>query len=400
MNMVADKDKIANNIITFSILPRNSRPATGQDEAWGRAKDRIRQERQMLEEDVRQTVNMNVSLAHGKEEYTSEECAGLIRSICQDLTSPARSRTSQKLGDTILAILKDDLPEVLSEIEVLAGLELEAYVTTKVSGFPIFKSLFTSDEYKKYSTSLKMTTSLQFIRNHLHERGVMTEIVEAIYDEKKGSTQEVTLLVVFTASLWKACTPSPAQGEPILLSIPNSLKKRLKAVGAVPFRISNSNSKPSPDLTFTLLEEDETDDLGEDQTILPILQRGDLIFVPKLPGVNQTIQRSTSWSDIPTKPEWSSLQIKNIPELQLPATDPSMLLDLLDRGEAKLQETSNSEASVWILTTYLDSILTLTPATIKDLCPTRSRETNKHLLLDHIKEAIKRGLLLHGIRDL
>ncbi len=52
MNMVADTDKIANNVITFSILPRNSRPATGQDEAWVRAKDRLRQERQMLDDKI------------------------------------------------------------------------------------------------------------------------------------------------------------------------------------------------------------------------------------------------------------------------------------------------------------------------------------------------------------
>jgi hypothetical protein len=106
------------------------------------------------------------------------------------------------------------------------------------------------------------------------------------------------------------------QGEPILVSIPNSIKKRLKAVGSVPFRISNIASKPVPELTFTPLDEDETDDIVEDQTILRMLQQGDLIFVPQLPGgTAQPIQRSTAWSDIPFIPGWSSVQIKSIPDM-------------------------------------------------------------------------------------
>jgi WD40 repeat protein len=395
MNMVADTDKTANNVITFSILPRNSRPATGQDEAWGRAKDRLRQERQMLDEEISKIIEISVSLAHGRGEY-DEVGVDLIRSICQDITSPARSRTSQKVGDTILDTLKDNKAERLHEI--LAEPEPEAYVAAKVSGFPTFKAFFSSDEYKKYSATQKMTTFLQLIRNHLHERGLFTETAEAIYDGKKGSTPDDTLLVIFTTSSWKAYTSPPTQGEPILLSITNSIKKRLKAIGAVPFRISSSNSKPAPDLTFTPLEEDEPDNIAEDQTILLLLQRGDLIFVPKLPDAPRSIQRSTAWSDIPLKLEWASLQIKNIPDLRRPTAAPGILLDLLDRGEAKLLETSNDEASVWILTAYLDAILTLTPTALKDLCPTRSRETNRHLVLDPIKEAIKRGLLLHGTR--
>jgi hypothetical protein len=395
MNMVADTDKIANNVITFSILPRNSRPATGQDEAWGRAKDRLRQERQMLDDEINKIVKISVSLAHGRGEY-DEVGVDLIRSICQDITSPARSRTSQKMGDTILDILKDNQPERLHEI--LAGPAPEAYVAAKVSGFPTFKAFFPSDEYKKYSTTQKTTTFLQLIRNHLHERGVFTEAAEAIYDGKKGLTPDDTLLIIFTTSSWKTCTSPPAQGEPILLPMANSIKKRLKAVGAVPFRISSSNSKPAPDLTFTPLEEDEPDNRAEDQTILRILQRGDLIFVPKLPDAPRSIQRSTAWSDIPLKSEWASLQIKNIPDLQRPTAAPGILLDLLDRGEAKLLEMSTDGASMWILTAYLDAILTLTPTALKDLCPTRSRETNRHLVLDPIKEAMKRGLLLHGTR--
>jgi hypothetical protein len=118
-----------------------------------------------------------------------------------------------------------------------------------------------------------------------------------------------TLIVILTTSSWKACTSPPPQGEPILVSIPNSIKKRLKSVGSVPFRISNSASKPSPELTFTPLDEDETDDIVEDQTILRMLQEGDLIFVPQLPGgTAQPIQRSTAWSDIPFIPTtgWNS----------------------------------------------------------------------------------------------
>jgi len=395
MNMVADTDKIANNVITFSILPRNSKPATGQDEAWGRAKDRLRQERQTLDDEINKIIKISVSLAHGRGE-DDEVGVDLIRSICQDITSPARSRTSHKVGDTILDILKENQPERLHEF--LAGPEPEAYVAAKVSGFPTFKAFFSSDEYKKYSTTQKTTTFLQLIRNHLHARGVFTETMEVIYDGKKGLTPDDSLLVIFTTSSWKACTLPPAQGEPILLPITNSIKKRLKAGVAVPFRISSSNTKPAPDLIFTPLEEDEPDNIAEDQTILLILQRGDLIFVPKLPDASRSIQRSTAWSDIPLNSEWVSLQIKNIPGLQRPTAAPGILLDLLDRGEATLLETSTDEASVWILTAYLDAILTLTPTALKDLCPTRPRETNRHLVLDPIKAAIKRGLLLHGTR--
>jgi hypothetical protein len=116
MNMVADRDKSANNIITFSIRPQDNRPATGEFEV-----------------------------------YTSKEGVDLICSICHDLTSPARSHTSQIAGGIILDFLdnKDNLPEGVADLEVLAGLEPEAHVTTKVSGFPSFKS-FSSDEHKKY----------------------------------------------------------------------------------------------------------------------------------------------------------------------------------------------------------------------------------------------------------
>ena len=400
MNMVADRDKSANNIITFSIRPQDNRPATGLDEARGRAKDRLRQERQFLEDEMRKIGEISTSLAHEREVYTSKEGADLICSICHDLTSPARSRTSQIAGGIILDFLdnKDNQPEGVADLEVLAGLEPEAHVTTKVSGFPSFKA-FSSDEHKKYSAAQKMTAFLQSVRNHLHERGVWTETAEAIYDGKKGSMSDDTLLVILTASSWKACTSPPAQGEPILVSTPNSIKKRLKAVGTVPFRISDSASKPAPELTFTPLDEDETDDIIEDQTILRMLQEGDLIFVPKLPGgTAQPIQRSTPWSDIPFIAGWSSVQIKNIPNMQRQAAAPGILLDLLDRGEAKLIETSNNDISVWILTTYLDAILTLAPSTIKDLHPTQDRETNRHLLLDPIKEAISKGLLLYSSR--
>ena len=42
--------------------------------------------------------------------------------------------------------------------------------------------------------------------------------------------------------------------------------------------------------------------------------------------------------------------------------------------------------------------MTLAPLTIKDLHPTQDRETNRHLLLDPIKEAIRKGLLLYRSR--
>ena len=399
MNMVADTDKTANNVITFSILPRNSRPATGQDEAMGRAKDRLRQERHRLEDEMRKIVDISVALAHGRMEHTSEEGADLIRSICQDITSPTRSYTSQRVGGTILDLIKESTIESLADHEILAGLDQEAYVSTKVSGFPTLKAFSSSDAHKKFSAPQKMTTFLQHIRNHLHERGVLTETVEVIYDGTKSSMPDDTLLVVFTASSWKKCTSSPGQGEPILTSIPNSIQKRLKAVGAVPFRLSSGNSKPAPDVTFTpLQEEEETDVREENQIILRILQRGDPIFVPKLSDATQLIQRSTAWSDIPHNQEWASIQIKNIPDLQRPSTVPSILLDLLDKGEAKLLETDNSGVSMWILTAYLDAILTLSPTTLKDLCPTRPQDTNRQILLVPIRDAIKKGLLLHGTR--
>jgi hypothetical protein len=349
---------------------------------------------------MRKIGEISTSLAHEFGVYTSKEGVDLICSICHDLTSPARSHTSQIAGGIILDFLdnKDNLPEGVADLEVLAGLELEAHVTTKVSDFPSFKT-FSSDEHKKYSAAQKMTVFLQSVRNHLHERGVWTETAQAIYDGKKGSMSDDTLIVILTTSSWKACTSSPLQGEPILVSIPNSIKKRLKAVGSVPFRIYNSVSKPAPELTFTPLDEDETDDIVEDQTILRMMKEGDLIFVPQLPGgTDQPIQRSTAWSDIPFIPGWSSVQIKNIPDMQRQAAAPGILLDLLDRGDVKLLETSNNEISVRILTTYLDAILTLSPSTIKDLHPTQDRETNRHLLLDPIKETIRKGLLLSSSR--
>ena len=56
--------------------------------------------------------------------------------------------------------------------------------------------------------------------------------------------------------------------------------------------------------------------------------------------------------------------------------------------------------NVWIFTTYLDVILTLSPVVLDDLDPTRPRDTNRHLLLGFIRESIKKGLLLQSIRGL
>ncbi len=106
----------------------------------------------MLDDEINKIIKIRVSLAHGRGEY-DEVGVDLIRTTCQDITSPARSRTSQKVGDTILDILKDNQSERLHEI--LAGPEPEAYVAAKVSGFPTFKAFFSSDEYKKYLTTQK-----------------------------------------------------------------------------------------------------------------------------------------------------------------------------------------------------------------------------------------------------
>jgi hypothetical protein len=64
------------------------------------------------------------------------------------------------------------------------------------------------------------------------------------------------------------------------LSIPDSIKKRLKGVITEPFRISGNISKQAPDFTFTPMEDDQADAQEKDPTILQILQGGDVIFAP------------------------------------------------------------------------------------------------------------------------
>jgi hypothetical protein len=126
------------------------------------------------------------------------------------------------------------------------------------------------------------------------------------------------------------------------------------------------HKKLVPELTLTPLEDDKTDDRGEDLTILWILQSGDVIFAPKLSNDNQVIKRSTDWADIPHRQEWTSLQITRIQELQVPDSGLGMLDDLQDKGEVTLLETRNG-TNVWILSTYLDTILTLGPVILEDL---------------------------------
>ena len=94
-----------------------------------------------------------------------------------------------------------------------------------------------------------------------------------------------------------------------------------------------------------------------------MLQSGYVMFAPRFASDNQVIKKSTAWADT------TLLEVRN-------------------------------ETNVWIFTAYLDAILTLVPSTIEDLCPTRSGETNRHLLIGSIKEAIRKGLLLHGTRGL
>ena len=240
---------------------------------------------------------------------------------------------------------------------------------------------------------------LQLFRNYLHERGVLTEAVELIYEEKRKSPSDDELLVAFTSSSWKTCVSAPAQAEPILSVIQNSIKKRLKPIDTFPFRISSSMSKSAPALIFTPIAEEAADGIDEEQAVLKLLQGGDLIFVPKQDEA-RSLQRATAWSEIPTKTEWLSLQLKNIPGLRRPEAALGILWDLLDKGVVQLVETSNKAANMWIYTTYLDAVLTLTPGALKDICPSRSRDTNKHVVMDPILEAIKKGLLLYSIRGL
>ena len=398
LNMVAEKDKSSDNFITFSIAPHRNTPATGQEEAWGRLKDKLRQERQMLDEERQQIIHISVSSAHDKGQFTPEAADDIIRSICQDMTSPIRSHSSQKLGNTVLDALEGKRLNYIHEI--LEELEPEAYVAVKVSGLPIKTFFSECHDFKKYPAAQKTSSFLQLFRNYLHERGVLTEAVELIYEDKGKSPSEDELLVAFTSSSWRACTSAPAQGEPTLSAIQNSIKKRLKPMDTFPFRISSNMSKSAPALTFTPLTEEAPDGIDEVQIVLKLLQGGDFIFVPKQDEV-RSFQRATAWSEIPTKVEWQSLQLKSIPGLRRPEAALGILWDLLDKGVVQLVDTSTkgvNVASMWILTAYLDAVLTLIPGALRDICPSRSRDTNRHIVIDPIIGAIKQGLLLYSAR--
>ena len=98
------------------------------------------------------------------------------------------------MGKTILTALKDNAPEMLADYQDWkAVLDPEAYVTPKVSGIPSFKTFFLSEEYKKYLAAQKTTMHLQRVRNYLHRRGVPTETLEIIYDERKGTMTDETI---------------------------------------------------------------------------------------------------------------------------------------------------------------------------------------------------------------
>ena len=395
LNMVAEKDKTLDNIITFSIAPRQSQPATGQEEAWGRLKDKMRQERQLLTGEWQQIIHISSAMDQGREEHTPEVAEALIRSICQDVTGSTRSHSSHSMGTMVLEALENKGIGYIQEI--LYELEPDAYVAVKISGFPIFKKFFSDcQEVRKYSATQKTSAFLQLIRNHLHERGVPTEAVEVIYEVKKNDSDE-ELLAAFTASSWRMCTSAPAQGEPILSAVQNSVKRRLKPVDTIPFRILGNLSKQAPVLIFTPIAEETPDGIDEEQTVLSLLQGGDLIFVPTQKEVH-SFQRSTTWSEIPTIQEWPSLQMKSISGLRRPEAAPGILWGLLDKGVVRLVEMRNKTANMWIFAAYLDAILTLEPGVLKDICPSLPRDTNKHLVLDPIKEAMKKGLLLHSIR--
>ena len=150
---------------------------------------------------------------------------------------------------------------------------------------------------------------LQLVRDYLRGRGVLTETLEIIDDQRRGSTPDDTFIEVFTTDTWKTVTSPRAQGEPILMSIPDSIRKRLKSVSTEPIRISDHKSKEAPDLTFTPMEDDQTDAQGEDLTILQILQSGDATFALEFSTNNQVLGRNTAWADIPHLPEWNSRQI-------------------------------------------------------------------------------------------
>jgi hypothetical protein len=89
---------------------------------------------------------------HEHAEHTPEEGRTIILSMCNDLMTPGRSYTSQRLGQSIVDTLgTTEAPKISSLDDVdtwLAANEPGNYVITRVTGINNLKAFFVADKYK------------------------------------------------------------------------------------------------------------------------------------------------------------------------------------------------------------------------------------------------------------
>jgi hypothetical protein len=159
MNMIAETDKTLSNIISFSLNPLSKRPATDQEVAIDRARHHLHVDIQQRTDCIQKLTAIVAVMDHDRADYTPEEGRTIMLSMSNDLMTPGRSHTSQRLGQSIVDTLgTTEEPTISSLGDVDTWLKMNDqvnYVMTRVTGINNLRAFFVGDKFKNTIASRK-----------------------------------------------------------------------------------------------------------------------------------------------------------------------------------------------------------------------------------------------------
>ena len=155
--MISDVDKTNDNYITCTLLPLTKNPATGQEEAIERGSSQLQQELYRHTDCIERVTNIVTVMEQERNEYIPQRRGAIIRSMSNDLTSPGRSHTRQRVGKSILDALGDQNSDS-SLADTSEWRELNDptnHVIVRVTGINNLKTFFVTDKFRNTNYSQK-----------------------------------------------------------------------------------------------------------------------------------------------------------------------------------------------------------------------------------------------------
>jgi hypothetical protein len=399
MNMISETDKTLNNIITFSLNPLSKRPATGQEVAIDRARHHLHEDIQQRTDCFQKLTAIVRAMDHEHAEHTPEEGRTIILSMSNDLMTPGRSYTSQRLGQSIVDTLgTTEAPKISSLDDVdtwLAANEPGNYVMTRVTGINNLKAFFVADKYKNTKALRKDrdTTQMHLLTIALQKRGTRVEVLERIFDEWKPGPHQDVFLAIFTEESWQHLQGSMVQ-------ITGSINWRLKIEAGCSIQTFDNKQQLIPDLVLRPLEDALQEEGEEDLCIIDTLKEGKIIYAPHKNKSDVVVSRLTHYTDIPElSAECKSIMITKIPNIKDPESALKTLYALLDKDQVR-QIEGPQNTTLWIYAPFLDTLLTIDVKILDELRPTNSTEINQSIIMDSLYQKIKKAILQNAEQGL